>query len=217
MAPVDTDPGASSALRLSRWHSDRQQIGVREAVVVADQFPDGNIDRPAGGRVTERYVDRGITSRRVAGAIVAAIGALGVTASAYLDWYADRMPRDMPLDRLFQTEVSGGADNYWTSVAAPLAVVGVIGVIGMLLRSRLVLTVAGLIGLATLALWIVMTAIDVSPDDLEASDYQPGVWVCAAGLAVLLIGIIGMGRRYRELSPDEPVPFENEPPRSPDY
>jgi hypothetical protein len=123
----------------------------------------------------------------------------------------------MPLERLFQTEVSGGADNYWTSVAAPLAVAGVVGVIGLLLRSRLVLSVAGLIGLATLALWIVMTAIDLSPDDLQAADYQAGVWICAAGLVIMLIGIVGMGRRYRELSPDEPDPFgDYSAPRTPD-
>jgi hypothetical protein len=185
---------------------------------VAEQYQDGDVDRPVGGRrAPVRYVDRGITSRRVAGAIVAAIGALAVAASAYLDWYEDETPRDMPLERLFQTEVSGGADNYWTSVAAPLAVVGVVGVIGLLLRSRLVLSVAGLIGLATLTLWIIMTAIDVSPDDLEAADYQAGVWICAAGLVIMLIGIVGMGRRYRELSPDEAEAFgDYSAPRSPD-
>ena len=69
-----------------------------------------------------RYVDRGVTSRTGWPApIVAALGALAVAASAYLDWYEGEMPRDMPLERLFQTEVSGGAGNYWTSVAAPLA------------------------------------------------------------------------------------------------
>ena len=189
----------------------------REAVVVAEQYPDGDVDRPVEGRAPVRYVDRGITSRRVAGAIVAALGALAVAASAYLDWFEDEMPRDMPLERLFQTEVNGGADNYWTSVAAPLAVVGVVGVIGLLLRSRLVLSVAGLIGLATLTLWIIMTAIDVSPDDLEAADYQAGVWICAAGLVIMLIGIVGMGRRYRELSPDEADAFgDYSAPRTPD-
>jgi len=135
---------------------------------------------------------------------VGALGALGVTASAYLDWFDGVVPTDMPLERLFQTEVSGGASSYWTSVAAPLALVGVIGVLGALMRSRLVLVVAGLVGVATLALWIVMTALDLSPDDLQPSDYQSGVWVCVAGLVVLFIGVLAMGPRYRE----EPVPEE---------
>ena len=130
-----------------------------------------------------------------------ALGALGVTASAYLDWLDDVMPTEMPLERLFQTEISGTASSYWTSVAAPLALVGVVGIIGALMRSRLVLTVAGLIGVATLALWIIMQALDLSPEDLEPSDYQSGVWVCVAGLVVLFIGVLGMGGPERE----EPV------------
>ncbi|MGH9252526.1 MAG: hypothetical protein ACRD0W_23860 [Acidimicrobiales bacterium] len=135
-----------------------------------------------------------------------ALGALGVTASAYLDWLDGVVPTDMPLERLFQTEVSGSASSYWTSVAAPLALVGVIGVLGALMRSRLVLVVAGLVGTATLALWIVMTALDLSPDDLQPSDYQSGVWVCVAGLVVLFIGVLAMGPRYREEPvQDEPV------------
>ena len=176
---------------------------AREAIVVAAEFP----ERDSG----TRYREVNIGTRRTAGAVVGALGALVVTASAYLDWYADQMPTDIPLERLFQTEVSGDASSYWTSVAAPLALAGVVGVIGMLLRSRLLLSVAGLIGLATLVLWIVMTAIDLSPEDLDAADYQPGVWVCAAGLVILLIGIVGMGRRYREVIPTEPADYDRAP------
>lgn len=178
---------------------------------MAEQFPEGN--------TRSRYEEGGVGSRRTAGAVVAALGAAGVAASAYLEWFDDQTPRDMPFERLFQTEISGDASSYWTSVAAPLAIVGVIGLIGLLLRSRLVFTVAGLVGLATLVLWIIMTAIDLSPNDLEAADYQPGVWVCAASLVILLIGIIGMGRRYprEELSPDEPAAYDEEPPRSADF
>jgi hypothetical protein len=149
---------------------------------------------------------------------VGALGALGVTASAYLDWLDDVMPTEMPLERLFQTEISGTASSYWTSVAAPLALVGVVGVIGALMRSRLVLTVAGLIGVATLALWIVMQALDLSPEDLEPSDYQSGVWVCVAGLVVLFIGVLSMGGPEREepvveeqLADEERATIDDEP------
>ena len=150
-----------------------------------------------------------MSGRRTAGALLGAIGALGVTASAYLDWFDGVMPTEMPLERLFQTDVSGTASSYWTSVAAPLAVVGIIGVLGALLRSRLVLIVAGLVGVATLALWIVMQALDLSPDDLQPSDYQSGVWVCVAGLVVLFIGVLSMGPRYRE-EPDRGEPVVEE-------
>ena len=127
-------------------------------------------------------------AHRTLGALIGAVGALGVAASAYLDWFAGQMPTEIPLQRLFDTEVSGTAGAYWTSMAAPLALAGVIGVLGAVLRSRLVITIAGLLGLSTLVLWILLQAIDLSPEDLHATDYQVGLWVCVAGLVVLTGG-----------------------------
>ena len=74
-------------------------------------------------------------AHRTLGALIGAVGALGVAASAYLDWFAGQMPTEIPLQRLFDTEVSGTAGGYWTSMAAPLALAGVIGVLGAVLRS----------------------------------------------------------------------------------
>ena len=71
-------------------------------------------------------------AHRTLGALIGAVGALGVAASAYLDWFAGQMPTEIPLQRLFDTEVSGTAGAYWTSMAAPLALAGVIGVLGAL-------------------------------------------------------------------------------------
>jgi hypothetical protein len=131
--------------------------------------------------------------RRTVGALIGAVGALGVAASAYLDWFAGLMPTEIPLQRLFDTEVNGTAGSYWTSMAAPLALAGVIGVLGALRRSRLVITLAGVVGLATLVLWILLQAIDLAPEDLHASDYEVGLWVCVASLAVLAGGVLLMG------------------------
>lgn len=140
-------------------------------------------------------------AHRTLGALIGAVGALGVAASAYLDWFAGQMPTEIPLQRLFDTEVSGTAGAYWTSMAAPLALAGVIGVLGAVLRSRLVITIAGLLGLSTLVLWILLQAIDLSPEDLHASDYQVGLWVCVAGLVVLTGGVLLMGSPPVEESP----------------
>ena len=140
-------------------------------------------------------------AHRTLGALIGAVGALGVAASAYLDWFAGQMPTEIPLQRLFDTEVSGTAGAYWTSMAAPLALAGVIGVLGGVLRSRLVITIAGLLGLSTLVLWILLQAIDLSPEDLHASDYQAGLWVCVAGLVVLTGGVLLMGGPPVEESP----------------
>jgi hypothetical protein len=149
---------------------------------------------------------------RTIGALIGAVGALGVAASAYLDWFAGQMPTEIPLERLFSTNVSGTASAYWTSMAAPLAVAGVIGVLGGLLRSRLVITLAGLLGLATLVLWVLMQAIDLSPEDLQASDYEAGLWVCVASLVVLTAGVLLMGGSRRDDSPTpDQSPARNQP------
>ena len=118
------------------------------------------------------------------------------------------MPTEIPLQRLFDTEVSGAAGSYWTSMAGPLALAGVIGVIGGLLRSRLVITLAGVVGLATLVLWILLQAIDLSPQDLRASDYEVGLWVCVASLVVLAGGVLLMGspdRRAGSSPTEKPI------------
>lgn len=133
-----------------------------------------------------------ITRQRIGGAVVAALGAVGATASAYLDWFGGQAADDIPLERLFQTEVSDQASSYWNSVALPLAVVSLLGVVGAILLSRFVLSLGWLIGVAALVLWIVMQAIDDGAD-FSVGDLEAGVWVCAASLLVMIAGIVAMG------------------------
>jgi hypothetical protein len=160
-----------------------------------DAVADSASDETAGRPTTD---DRRVA--RTIGALVGAVGALGIAASAYLDWFAGQMPTEIPLERLFATDVSGTASSYWTSMAAPLALAGLIGVVGGLLRSRLTLLLAGLLGFATLVLWVLLQAIDLAPEDLGASDYEAGVWVCVASLAVLAGGVLLMGGRTPKTS-----------------
>jgi len=134
-----------------------------------------------------------MTARRVAGAFLALLGAVGVTAGAYLNWFGDRTPETTPLDRLFQSGVAEQASSYWTSVALPLALVTVVAVVGVILRSRIVLVVAWLIGAATLVLFVVQQANDTP--GFSIGDLQTGVWVAFAGLLVMLLGVLSMGGR----------------------
>lgn len=147
------------------------------------------------------------TRQRASGALVAVVGALGVTASSYLDWYDGRDATDIPLERLFQTDAVGLPSSYWNSMALALAVVGLLGVLGALLLSRFVLLLGWLIGAATLALWIVMSVNDNSLS-YSAGDLQAGAWLCGVALLVLLVGIIGMGRAQRS---DDETPTRAEP------
>ena len=174
---------------------------------MADPASDETAGRPA---VDDHRVPRTL------GALIGAVGALGVAASAYLDWFAGQMPTEIPLDRLFSTDVSGSASSYWTSMAAPLALAGVIGVLGAVRRSRLAIAVAGLLGLATLVLWVLMQAVDLSPEELQASDYEAGLWVCVGSLVVLTGGVLLMGGSSRDQSPPAGDPAATDEPAAAD-
>lgn len=144
-----------------------------------------------------------LARQRIGAAVVAVVGALGVTASAYLDWFRGRDATDIPLERLFQTSFTGAPSSYWNSMALALSLVTVLGILGALLLSRFVLALGWLIGVATLVLWIVMSANDDSLS-LSVGDLQAGPWVCAAALLVMLVGIAGMGRSTRSRDDADP-------------
>lgn len=141
------------------------------------------------------------TRRRVGGAVLAALGALGTTAGAYLDWFGGRAADELPLERIYQGDVVETASSYWNSMALPLAVVSLLGVLGALLTSRFVLSLGWLVGVAAMVLWVVMQMRDDAVD-LGLADLQTGVWVSTAGLLVMLVGIIAMGRRERASDDD---------------
>jgi hypothetical protein len=138
--------------------------------------------------------------RRTTGAIVAAAGSLLCAISAYVAWYDGRAPHELPIRHLASTGEPGVAGGYWTSVAAPLAVVAVLGALGALARFRFLLVLAWMIGVATLVLWGLMRAIGNVTDDAPGGiDAGTGVWVCAFGLLVILVGIVVMGPRKEEV------------------
>jgi uncharacterized membrane protein YhaH (DUF805 family) len=122
----------------------------------------------------------------------------------------------MPLDSLFGAELTEAASSYWTSVAVPLAVVTLLAVIGAVLRSRIMLGAAWLVGMATVVLWLVMRRL-VDMTDLGLGDLESGFWVALLGLAVMLIGITGMGPRpaREEAEDEEPSLLESEFPEPP--
>ncbi|PZF81077.1 hypothetical protein [Jiangella anatolica] len=138
--------------------------------------------------------------RRAIGALIAGAGSLLCALSAYLSWYGGRAPHDLPIRHLASTGAPGLADGYWTSVAAPLAVVGALGILGALVRFRFLLVLAWMVGVATLVLWGLMRVIGDATDATTGGvDAGSGVWVCAFGVLALLVGIIVMGPRKEEV------------------
>ncbi|RIQ32156.1 hypothetical protein [Jiangella rhizosphaerae] len=142
----------------------------------------------------------GRLGRRATGSIIAGVGSLLCALSAYIAWFDGRAPHDLPIRHLAETGAPGLATGYWTSVAAPLAVVGALGALGALIRFRFLLGLAWMVGVATLALWGLMRAIGTATDNAPAGvGAGAGVWVCAAGLLAILVGIVVMGPRKEEV------------------
>lgn len=157
-------------------------------------------------------------ARRTGGALLALIGALGVAGSAYLEWLKNSQGSnpsadEMAFTRLFDSDASammemapaGWDGSYWESIALPLGIVAALGVIGAVLRSRIVLWLAFLVGLATAVLFVVFTftAADNAQLDPGVSDLLIGFWLCVAALVVLLIGIFTMGGRSADEGPSD--------------
>ncbi|PSL03739.1 hypothetical protein CLV30_107220 [Haloactinopolyspora alba] len=145
-----------------------------------------------------------VTRRRVTGAVVAALGALGAAAGVYLDWSGDRPAQELPLERIYQADVVDEASSYWNSMAVPFVVTGLLGVLGALLLSRFILVLGWLVGAAAIVLWAVMQLTD-DELDVGAGDLQTGFWVSAGALIVMLVGVLAMGGRRRGAGDREDV------------
>jgi hypothetical protein len=52
----------------------------------------------------------------------------------------------------------------------------------------------------------------MSPEDLHASDYEAGLWVCVASLAILAGGVLLMGGSRRDTSPSADDPEATDQP-----
>jgi hypothetical protein len=145
-----------------------------------------------------------MTDIRPRAAVIATLGAIAVAASAYFGWLSDQSPQDIQLERLLlQADSADPATSYWMSMATPLVVIGAIGVLGTLLLSRLLIWLAFLLGLATLALWVTSVVYDAAPGELAIADILPGAWINLGGVLLLLVGAASLRRRNDEDDEDE--------------
>ncbi len=138
--------------------------------------------------------------RRTIGAIIGGAGSLVCGASSLVRWYADDPPRVLSSTQLVRAGEADEAAGFWTSMAAPLVIVAVLGLLGALMRSRLLVGLAWMGGVATAALWGLMRLIGVvvgaGPADL---DIGFGVWLCVVGLLAMLVGVVVMGPPREEV------------------
>ncbi|MFF8290973.1 hypothetical protein ACF068_17330 [Streptomyces sp. NPDC016309] len=141
--------------------------------------------------------------RNVVGSILALVGATAAVWSPFRAWYDGRPGRNYPVADLFGGIGQTKADLA-TSILLPLAVAALVTVIGVVLRSRLLVLVAGVIVLGFTVLWMVrqgQAAGNLSVES-DGSGLGQGVGLALGGGILLLLGAALMsGRRRADREP----------------
>ncbi|TXS55638.1 DUF4199 domain-containing protein [Streptomyces sp. t39] len=136
--------------------------------------------------------------RNVIGSVLALAGATAAVWSPFRAWYDGRPGRYYRVQDLFGG-ITGADAAIVASVLLPLAFGALIALLGVVLRSRLLVALAGLIVLGFTVLWMVRQgqaagSLTVSGDGRGLGD---GVAMAAGGGVLLLIAAVVMSGRPR--------------------
>ncbi|WP_329078123.1 hypothetical protein [Streptomyces niveus] len=137
--------------------------------------------------------------RNIIGSVLAVIGAAGAVASPFQSWYDGRHGRDYRVEDLFNG-ITGTSSDLWVSLLLPFAFAALVTLLGLVLRSRLLVALSGLIVLGFTILWMVRQGQRSDGLTLNGDGTGIGLGVAAAlgGGALLLIAAAVMsGRRSR--------------------
>ncbi|WP_405442287.1 hypothetical protein [Streptomyces niveus] len=137
--------------------------------------------------------------RNIIGSVLAVIGAAGAVASPFQSWYDGRHGRDYRVEDLFNG-ITGTSSDLWVSLLLPFAFAALVTLLGLVLRSRLLVALSGLIVLGFTILWMVRQGQRSDGLTLNSDGTGIGLGVAAAlgGGALLLIAAAVMsGRRSR--------------------
>ncbi|MCE7079031.1 hypothetical protein [Streptomyces sp. ST2-7A] len=114
---------------------------------------------------------------------LAVIGAAMVVLGSFRPWYGDRLGREIPPAEVFGTPPPPGETIGAAAGLLPLLIAaGTLAVLGLLLRSRLLIGLAGVIGLVLTSLWLLNTY------QLENSLLLGGAGLGSGALLALLGG-----------------------------
>ncbi|MEV6568248.1 hypothetical protein [Streptomyces kronopolitis] len=141
--------------------------------------------------------------RNVLGSLIALIGATAAVWSPFRPWYDGRHGVDVRIEDLFHGLTGNGAALFG-SLLLPMAFAALLTLIGVALRSRLLVTFAGLVVLGFTVLWMVRQG--QAATELTAGARGLGVGVANAlggGFLLLLGALIMRGRGRRVLDRDE--------------
>lgn len=136
--------------------------------------------------------------RNVLGSIVALAGAAAAVLSPFRDWYDGRLGRHYRFGDLF-TGVTGTHPGLFGSILLPFLLAAVVTVVGVVLRSRLLVALAGVVVLGFTVLWMVRQGQATGSLTIagDGSGLQQGVASAAGGGVLLLLGAALMSGRGR--------------------
>ncbi|MCK7626274.1 hypothetical protein MUU72_24755 [Streptomyces sp. RS10V-4] len=160
--------------------------------------------------------------RNVLGSLIALIGAAAAVWSPFRPWYDGRQGSDIRIEDLFGGLTGNGA-TLFGSLLLPMAFAGLLTLVGVVLRSRLLITLAGLVVLGFTILWMVRQG--QSAGELTAGAHGLGVGAANAlgGGALLILGALVMRGRPRRVPAhedderDERAPHPPPGPWAPDH
>ncbi|WP_327355406.1 hypothetical protein [Streptomyces sp. NBC_01304] len=139
--------------------------------------------------------------RNVIGSLLALAGATAAVWSPFRAWYDGRHGRDYRLDELFsRAGVTDAKAQLFASLFLPFLFAAVVTLAGILLRSRLLIALAGVVVLGFTILW--MVRLGQAQGSLTVDGDGRGVDVGAAnafvgGAVLLLAALLMAGRRKR--------------------
>ncbi|NDZ77682.1 hypothetical protein G3I19_03895 [Streptomyces sp. SID10853] len=142
--------------------------------------------------------------RNVLGSLVALVGAAAAVYSPFRNWYDGRHGSEYRIQDLFNG-ITAHKPDAGGSVLIPFAFSALLVLIGILLRSRLLVTLAGLVTLAFTVLW--MVRVGIAEHSLAISSGGRGLGL---GVGDALIGgvlmLLGAGLMRGRRVPVAPAP-----------
>lgn len=145
--------------------------------------------------------------RNVIGSILALIGATAAVWSPFRDWYDGRHGRDYRIQDLFNG-ISDTEAELLGSILLPFAFAALVTLIGLVLRSRLLVALSGVIVLGFTILWMVrqgQAAGSLTVGGVGGGLGHGVAWAVGGGVLLLVAAAVMSGRTSPETDHTEPL------------
>ncbi|MCH6160916.1 hypothetical protein [Streptomyces marispadix] len=137
--------------------------------------------------------------RNLLGILLALAGAALAVWSPFSSWYGGRLGRDYETSELFGSGgITGTQAGLWTGLFVPMLAAAALAFLAALLRSRLLMTLAGLLVLGFTILWMVRQGQEAGTLTAGGGGLGEGAgYAIGGGVLLLLAALVMRGRRRR--------------------